>query len=99
MLKAKEVDKTCFQLDMAYGNFKDLSRRTAFDKLLHDKAFNIAVNPKYDGSQCGLMGHKLFYKNFAATSPTFAGNSTLTVTGTILATKLYKSIGRKCLKI
>ena len=50
MLKAKEVDKTCFQLDMAYGNFKDLSRRTAFDKLLHDKAFNIAVNPKYDGS-------------------------------------------------
>ena len=84
---------------MAYGNFKDLSRRTAFDKLLHDKAFNIAVNPKYDGSQCGLMGHKFFYKIFAATSATFAGTSTRTVTGTILATKLYKSIGRKCLKI
>ena len=83
---------------MAYVNFKDLSRRTAFDKLLHDKAFSIAVNPKNDGSQCALMGHKLFYKNFAATSATFAGTSTHTVTGTILARKLYKSIGRKCLK-
>ena len=34
---------------MAYGSFKDLPRRTAFDKVLHDKAFNIAKTPKYDG--------------------------------------------------
>ena len=33
---------------MAYGGFKDLARRTAFDKILHDKAFNIARNPKFD---------------------------------------------------
>ena len=33
---------------MAYGDFKDLPRRTAFDKILQDKAFNIAKNPKYD---------------------------------------------------
>ena len=33
---------------MAYGNFKDLTRRTASDKVLCDKAFNIAKNPKYD---------------------------------------------------
>ena len=37
-----ELDKTCFQHDMAYANFKDLPRRTASDKVLHDKAFNIA---------------------------------------------------------
>ena len=44
-----ELDKTCFQHDMAYGDFKDLTRRTASDNILHDKAFNIAENPKYDG--------------------------------------------------
>ena len=43
-----ELDKTCFQNCMAYGNFKDLTKRTGSDKILHDKAFNIAKNPKYD---------------------------------------------------
>ena len=46
-----ELDKACFQHDMAYGDFKDLARRTASDKVLRDKAFNIAKNPKYDGYQ------------------------------------------------
>ena len=41
-----ELDKTCFQHDMAYGDFKDLARRTASDKVLIDKAFSIAKNPK-----------------------------------------------------
>ena len=41
-----ELDKACFQDDMTYGNFKDLNRRTAADKVLHDKALNIAKNPK-----------------------------------------------------
>ena len=36
---------------MAYGDFKDLARRTASDKVLSDKAFNIAKNRKYDGYQ------------------------------------------------
>ena len=44
-----ELDKACFQHDMAYGDFKDLKRRTASDKILRDKAFNTAKNPKYDG--------------------------------------------------
>ena len=44
-----ELDKTCFQYDMAYGDFKDLAERTDSDKVLKDKAFNIAKNPKYDG--------------------------------------------------
>ena len=40
---------------MAYRDFKDLSRRTAPDKILRDKAFNIAKNPKYDGYQGALF--------------------------------------------
>ena len=39
---------------MACGDFKDLTRRTVSDKILRDKAFNIAKNPKYDGYQRGL---------------------------------------------
>ena len=41
------MNKAYFQHDMAYGDFKDLNRRTAADKLLRDKAFNIAKNPYY----------------------------------------------------
>ena len=41
-----ELDKTCFQHVMAYGDFKDLKRRTFSDKVLRDKAFNIAKNPR-----------------------------------------------------
>ena len=44
-----ELDKVCFQHDMAYGDFKDLAKRTASDKVFKDKAFNIAKNPKYNG--------------------------------------------------
>ena len=39
---------------MDYGDFKDLTRRTASDKILRDKAFNTARNPKYNGYQHGL---------------------------------------------
>ena len=49
-----ELDKACFQHDMAYGDFKDLARRTASDKFLRDKAFNIAKNRKYYGYQRGI---------------------------------------------
>ena len=49
---------------MAYGDFKDLARRTASDKVLRDRAFNIAKKPKHDGYQTGLasMGYKFFDK-------------------------------------
>ena len=57
-----ELDKACFQHDMAYGDFKDLARKTASDKILRDKAFNIAKNPKYDGYQRGLAS--IIYKFF-----------------------------------
>ena len=49
-----EPDKACFQHDMAYGDFKDLIRRTQSDKVLKDNVFEIASNPKYDGYQRGL---------------------------------------------
>ena len=49
-----ELDKACFKHDMAYGDFKDLAKRTASDKVLSDKTFNIAKNPKDDGYQRGL---------------------------------------------
>ena len=52
---------------MAYGGSKDLARRTASDKVLRDKAFNIAKNLKYDGYQRGLasMVYKCFDKKSA----------------------------------
>ena len=46
-----ELDKACFQQDIAYGYFKDFPRRTASVTILRDKAFNIAKNPKYNGYQ------------------------------------------------
>ena len=51
---------------MAYGYFKDLKGRTFADKVLRDKAFNIAKNCKYDGYQRGLayMIYKFFDKKF-----------------------------------
>ena len=40
-----ELDKACFQHDMAYGKAKDLVRRTRSDNVLRDKAFKIASYP------------------------------------------------------
>ena len=59
-----EPDKACFPYDMAYGDFKDLTRRTVSDEILRDKAFNIAKYPKYNGYQRGLasMVYKCFDK-------------------------------------
>ena len=44
-LYQNELDKACFQHDMAYGDFKDLTRRTILNRILSNKAFNIAKNP------------------------------------------------------
>lgn len=49
-----ELDKGCFLHDMAYWDFKDLRRRAEPDKVLDDKGFKIASNPKYDRYQRGL---------------------------------------------
>ena len=57
-----ERDKACFQHDIAFEDFKDLTRWTDSDKVLSDKAFNNAINPKCDGYQQGLASavYKLF---------------------------------------
>ena len=49
-----KLDKACFQHDMAYGDFTDLTRRTASDKILRGKSFTIAKNLKHDRYQHGL---------------------------------------------
>ena len=53
---------------MAYGVFKDLPRRTTSDKVLHNKAFNFAKNPKYAEYQISLasMVYKFFIKSLLA---------------------------------
>ena len=57
-----ELDKACFQHDMAYGKYQVLERRA--NKVLKYKAFETANNPKYDGYQRGLasMAYKFFDK-------------------------------------
>ena len=49
------LDKACFQLAMTYAKYKDLIEKTQSDKVLRDKVFKIADNPKYDGYQRGLV--------------------------------------------
>ena len=62
---------------MAYGNFKDLARRTASDKVFRDKAFNIAKNPKYNEYQIGLasMVYKFFDKKSSGSVVTTLENN------------------------
>ena len=57
-----ELDKACFVHDAAYSDSKDLAKRTVADKILKNKAFDIAEDPKYDGYQRGLapMVYKVF---------------------------------------
>ena len=59
-----ELDKACFAHDAAYSDSKDLAKRTVADKILKNKAFDIAKDPKYDGYQRGLasMVYKIFDK-------------------------------------
>ena len=49
-----ELDKAYIQHDMAYADFKDLPRRTARDKVLHNKLVNVAKIPKHDEYQRDL---------------------------------------------
>ena len=64
-----ELDKACFQHDMAYDKYKDLERRTKSDKVLKDKAFAIVSNPKKDVYQRGLasMAYKFLDKKSKGT--------------------------------
>ena len=63
-----ELDKACSQHDSAYADHKDLINRTEADKVLRDKAYDMASNPKYNGYQRGLasMVYKFFDKKSTA---------------------------------
>ena len=61
-----ELDKACFAHDAAYSDSKDLIKRTVADKIVSNKAFNIAKNPKYDGFQRGLAS--MVYKRCHGTA-------------------------------
>ena len=97
-----ELDKAYFQHDVAYGDFKDLAKRTAADKVLRDKAFNIAKDPKYDGYQRGLasMVYKSFDKKTASLTDKSAASSGIKSMpqNEQLAEELHKSIIRKFIK-
>ena len=85
-----ELDKNCFQHDMDYGKSKDLSKRSQPDKVLRDKAFKSASDPKYFGYQRGLasMVYKFFDKNSKASGIINESNYQL-------ANELHKPIIRK----
>ena len=91
-INKNELDETCFQHDMAYGDFKDIKRRTASDKILRDKAFNIAKNPKHDGYQRGLAS--MIYKFFDKKSKE-SGVNIPSEFNEQLAEELHKPIIRK----
>ena len=95
-----ELDKACFQHDMAYRDFKDLSRRLVSGKILRDKAINIAKNPKYDGYQHGLasMVYKFFDKKSALLGDKSSSNSGIknqNISSKELAEELQKPIKLK----
>ena len=85
-----EFDKACFQHDMIYGKSKYLPKRTQSDKVLRDKTFKIASDPKYDGYQRGLAS--MIYKFFDKKS---SGSGVDVEPNYQLANELHRQITRK----
>ena len=94
-----ELDKACFQHDMAYGKLKELTKRTQSDTVLRDKAFKIASDPKYDGYQRGLAStvYKFFDKTSALLDKS-SGSGAANEPNYKLASELHKQIIRKSKK-
>ena len=86
-----ELDKACFVHDAAYSDSKDLTKRTIADKILKNKEFDIAKDPKYDGYQRGLAS--MVYKFFD--SKVSGSGAKLTLQNEQLAEELHKPIIRK----
>ena len=85
-----DLEKACFQHDIAYGKYKDLTKRTESGKILKDKPFKIVSNPKYDGYERGLasMVYKFFDKKSACSGIKSMSNQQF-------ADELHKPIIRK----
>ena len=87
-----ELDKACFQ--HAYADHKDLINRTKSDKVLRDKAYDIASNPEYDGYQRGLVS--MVYKFFDKKTIGSGMKKDMTKSSSlILADELHKRIIKK----
>ena len=86
-----ELDKACFTHDAAYFDSKDLTKRIVADKILKDRAFNIAKGTKYDGYQRGLAS--MVYKFFDKKSE--GSGVKLIPENEQLANELHKPIIRK----
>ena len=91
-----ELNKACFAHDAAYSDSKDLTKRTVADKILRNKAFNIAKDLKYDGYQRGLASlvYKFFDKKSAGSGAKHV-NTKLTPQNQQLAEELHKPIIKK----
>ena len=96
-----ELGKACFVHDAAYSDSKDLTKRTVADKILKNKAFDIAKDPKYDGYQRGVasMVYKFFDSKGASPDKKSGGakrvNAKITLQNEQLAKELHKPIIRK----
>ena len=86
-----ELDKACFTHDAVYSDSKDLTKRIVSDKILKDRAFNIAKDTKYDGYQRGLTS--MVYKFFDKKSE--GSGVKLILQTEQLANELHKPIIRK----
>ena len=84
---------------MVYEDFNDLARRAVSDKVLRDKAFNIAKNPKYDRYQRGLASviYKIFDRKSAGTGVNMYANKSA-FNNEKLAEELHKPIIKKLKK-
>ena len=90
-----ELDKACFAHDAAYSDSKDLTKTTVADKILRNRAFNIAKDQKYEGYQRGLasMAYKVFDKKSKGCGAKHV-NIKLTPQNQQLAEKFHKPIIR-----
>ena len=88
-----ELYNACFAHDVAYSDSKDLTKRTVADKILRNRAFNIAKDPKYDGYQRGLasMVYKFFDKKSEGSGAKHV-NTKFTPQNQQLAEELHKPI-------
>ena len=92
-----ELDKACFHHDSAYADPKDLINRTKSDKVLRDKAYDVASNPEYDGYQRGLasMVYKFFDKKLMGSG---IKKDTTKSSSLILADELHKPVIKNLIK-
>ena len=85
-----DLDKACFQHDSAYADNKNLINRTKAEKVLKDKAYNIASNLEYDGYQRGVASMVYIFFDKKPMGSGFVKDSSL-----ILADELHKPVIKK----